>query len=466
MAAMRGAPTSKVTEWRGRNVSVAAMGIALGLVAVALLALVFTLNRLHDSFAWVQHTDDVLLAVAQVDGDIIVAESAERGYLLTGDQDYVTSFERTETSIVGSLVALRGLVADNAGQVARLDQMQTNIEKRLNEFRQVIALGPSHMAEAVAVIRGGAREQLTTAARAQLLAFRRTELDLLGKREATASREATVSTALTGVASVVAILSAAFGLFLFQRQRARYRMREMQTDLIHLSRIDMMGQTASMLAHELNQPLTAASNYIAAMRIMLKDEEDPPSKRVEVLRSVTAQITRAAAIVERLRAFMRKGETARTEENLEDVFAEAIALANLRRDGLAISTRVAPGVPLVLVDKIQIQQVLINLMRNAVEAMQQSERPTIDLSARVEGDIVLIRVQDIGPGVPKEIADTLFGPFVSTKRSGMGVGLSICAAIVERNGGRIWVESPPGEGATFCFTVLSVRAADTRAAAA
>jgi two-component system sensor kinase FixL len=237
------------------------------------------------------------------------------------------------------------------------------------------------------------------------------------------------------------------------------RVQELQAELSHVSRLTEMGQMASALAHEINQPLTAAANYLQAIRRLLASG-DRAARVPGVLDQALAQIERAAEIIARLRAFMRKGESKERPEQLAPVIEEAAALALIgaKERGIDVRLVTAPDLPRVAIDKLQIQQVLINLMRNAIEAMAESARRELTITAEVVGDgMVGVRVGDTGPGIAPEVAERLFQPFVTTKPQGMGVGLSICRSIVEGHGGRLWTEANPGGGTVFAFVLRAAQ---------
>jgi two-component system sensor kinase FixL len=222
-----------------------------------------------------------------------------------------------------------------------------------------------------------------------------------------------------------------------------------------------MGEMASTLAHELNQPLSAISNYLKGSRRLLEARADESSSMMrDALDKAAEQALRAGQIIRRLRDFVARGESEHRVENVKKLVEEASALGLVGAKDQAIRVRFDfdPSVELVLADKIQIQQILLNLMRNSVEAMQDSARRELRLSAvRVDNEMVQVSVADTGSGLAPEVASQLFQPFVTTKQHGMGVGLSICRTIAESHGGKIWVEANPGGGTVFRFTLRGVR---------
>jgi two-component system sensor kinase FixL len=249
---------------------------------------------------------------------------------------------------------------------------------------------------------------------------------------------------------------------LSEHQRTQERLEELQSKLIHVARVSAMGTMASTLAHELNQPITAVANYVEAVRDLLVqgDPEDMPMIR-EALNDAVGEAMRAGQIVRRLRDFVARGEVEKTVENLPDLIAEAagLGLIGAKEKGVEAHFDFDSGASMVLVDKVQIQQVLINLVRNAVEAMASAaqpgpERQLLVCTRREAKGMVRVTVADTGPGVPKHVAEQLFTAFVTTKSEGMGLGLSICRTIVEANGGRIYLEPRKGGGSQFHFTLV------------
>jgi two-component system sensor kinase FixL len=247
---------------------------------------------------------------------------------------------------------------------------------------------------------------------------------------------------------------------LTERQDTQARLQEMQAELMHMSRLTALGEMASTLAHELNQPLSAIANYITGGRRLL--EKSPPdiSRAAEAMGRASDQALRAGEIIRHLRDFVARGEGERSIESLSKMVEEASALALIgaKEHGIRVTYRFDPRADLVLADKVQVQQVTLNLVRNAVDAMLQSPHRALVIGTELSGvdGFARVSIADTGPGLSEEVADKLFQPFVTTKATGMGVGLSISRTIIEAHGGRIWAESNKDGGATFNFTLKRV----------
>ena len=244
---------------------------------------------------------------------------------------------------------------------------------------------------------------------------------------------------------------------LTERQQTEARLQELQAELVHVSRLTAMGEMASALAHELNQPLAAISNYMKGSRRLLESHADQRAEQVrDAMGKAADQALRAGQIIRRLRDFVARGESERRVEDLRKLVEEASALALVGAKDKAVRVRFdfASQVDFVLADKVQIQQVLLNLMRNAIEAMEGVERRELVVSTAPAADgMVEISVADTGSGISPEVSAQLFQPFVTTKAHGMGVGLSISRTIVEAHGGSIVSHPNNGGGTVFSFTL-------------
>jgi two-component system sensor kinase FixL len=249
---------------------------------------------------------------------------------------------------------------------------------------------------------------------------------------------------------------------LTERQDTNKRMQDLQSELIFMSRFTALGEMASTLAHELNQPLTAVASYLnGAKRLLDTGKPENIAMAREAMDCAAAQALRAGQIIKRLREFVARGESERRTEDLPKLIEEASALAlvGARESGVRVSSDFAPAANLVQVDKVQVQQVLLNLIRNAMEAMQEVSWRELKISTQISAPgMVEIAVADTGPGIAPEIAEKLFQPFMTTKQQGMGVGLSISRTIIEAHGGRLWAESNPGGGTVFRLTLRSAEA--------
>lgn len=243
---------------------------------------------------------------------------------------------------------------------------------------------------------------------------------------------------------------------LTEREESEARLQEVQSELARLARLNELGEMASTLAHELNQPLSAIANYSQGSLRMLRQAPGSSGERLmEPLTEIAAQSLRAGQIIRHLREFVMRGETEATVEDIHKLVEEAgaLALVGSREQGVRTVFQFEPGSMTVNADRVQIQQVLINLMRNAIEAMREQEDRELTVRTSSDGAFVTVEVSDTGPGIHDEIAERLFKPFVTTKAGGMGIGLSISKRIIEAHGGRIGVSRNPAGGATFRFTL-------------
>jgi two-component system sensor kinase FixL len=248
---------------------------------------------------------------------------------------------------------------------------------------------------------------------------------------------------------------------LTERQETEARLQELQAELVHMSRLTALGEMASALAHELNQPLSAIANYMKGSRQLLENKNDPDLILIrDAIGKAAEQSLRAGQIIRRLRDFVARGETERRVESIRKLIEEASALALVGAKELGVKVRFSFDSPLdlVMADRVQIQQVIVNLLRNAIDAMVHMPQRNLIVSTRLLGDdMVEVEVADSGTGISPEIAPKLFQPFVTTKSQGMGIGLSISRSIIESHGGRIIAEANADGGTIFRFTLRGVR---------
>ncbi len=241
-----------------------------------------------------------------------------------------------------------------------------------------------------------------------------------------------------------------------ERREAEQRLHELQLELLHASRLSAMGQMAAALAHELNQPLGAATNFLGAARLALQSARPgAPQRALARIEKAVEQTVRAGAILSRLRDFIAHGETDKRIVSAPRLIEDAVALALVGTKDAALRVRfdfAAEEHPIVA-DRVQIQQVVFNLVRNALEATAGRSPREITIATRPTAQAELqVSVADTGSGLGED-PEAVFRPFASTKATGMGIGLSICRTIVEAHGGRLWAEPRPGGGAAFRFTL-------------
>lgn len=244
---------------------------------------------------------------------------------------------------------------------------------------------------------------------------------------------------------------------LTDREESAAMLGQARSELARLARLNELGEMASTLAHELNQPLSAIANYVQGCRRMIEKLDDEHARRLRGALDETArQAIRAGDIIRHLREFVTRGETEKAPEDIKHLVEEAgaLALVGSRERGVKSVFDFGPGSGMVVADGVQIQQVLVNLMRNAIEAMRDSPRRELVVRTRpISAERMLVEVEDTGPGISEEVMSRLFQPFVTTKSGGMGIGLSISRRIIESHGGELSVTRNKAGGATFTFTL-------------
>src|SRR5262249_18542989 len=241
------------------------------------------------------------------------------------------------------------------------------------------------------------------------------------------------------------------------RTQALARLQQMRSDFAHMNRVSMMGELAASLSHEITQPIASARNNARAARNFLKMQPPDLGEVREALTCVVGDADRVGDIIDRIREQMKKAPPRKERFDLNAAIIEVIVLAQsvTLRNGVSVQTRLAGGLLLVLGDRVQLQQVLLNLILNAAEAMSSVEEGARELLISTNEDQtgVGVAVRDSGPGIDPESLDRVFEAFYTTKSNGTGMGLSICRSIIHAHGGKLWAEANEPRGAAFQFTL-------------
>ncbi|ABD90149.1 sensor histidine kinase [Rhodopseudomonas palustris] len=440
------------------------LAAALAMCVVATVALAYSLMQIRDNSSWVRHTNDVLRLIAGIERAVLQAESGERGYLLTHVGEYREAYENAKAALPHAIDELATVIGDNDEQQHNLATVRSSIEMRLAQLQRVVELAQDDLQTSLAILEQARVDLLTQRIEQGLSTMTKLEQALLKERQRNFERSNFTAAAVATCLVILALASGCVGAFLIERQRTMARqqasdnrLRELQTELLHVARLGTMGEMSAALAHELNQPLAAIANYLKGSRRLLQDSSDKSAERIRnALDKAAEQALRAGEVIQRLRQFVSRGETEKSNERLDRIVDDALALALVvaKDRAVAVSLSLDPSAQHVLVDKVQIQQLLLNLIRNALEAMEhQTPRELKISSTRCDDGMIEVTVADNGPGIDPELADRLFLPFMTTKSTGMGVGLSLCRTIVTAHGGGIQAEPQPGGGTAFRFTI-------------
>ncbi|MDR3526078.1 MAG: ATP-binding protein [Rhizomicrobium sp.] len=422
---------------RSKLVGVAALLCALGLTLASAGFVYASVNRLHLAFDWVQHTDSVILQMVNIEKDLLSADSTTRAQVYAGTNPNQKNAQLANNSIMAEVERLAALVADNPDQTRRILLLQAIIAER------AIALPK----------REGAEFRRMSSIRAEIQEVQNAEWKLLQDRTAVEEHATIVSLSRATLTGFFALVLGALGIYLLTKESAHRRYAELE--LMRIQRLNMMSLTTMALAHEINQPLAAAGNYQAAcLRLAKAPDANVSTKIIDAATHAQEQVLRAGKIIKRLRSFIEKSGDERTIESPGTIIDDAISLIGTIDGSIKVETQIESNLPCVSVDRVQLQQVLINLIRNSIEAMGGGKRSELMLSVRaVDSTHVCFSVADNGPGLPKKVLENIFKAFESTKVGGLGVGLTICKAIIAAHGGTISASNVLSGGTIISFTL-------------
>jgi len=422
------------------------------LLLVMALSLGFCLVRMAQYSGREQVIQDGLNETIVLQDALETVSATTRDYIVWSNSSLLAQRQKAKQAVQASLAVLAANAAGDSLAAAGLGELERAIAGRIRLLDQIVADArlpdmETHLQDSE--IERIHIDRLVIAKLSAFRAHKRNQLEVVERHLARSSRLAIWLALLAGLAVPLCGFA---GLHLLRCERQNQYSRELQLELMHVQRLAIIGETSAMLAHEINQPLTAASNYLSVLRRHLA--AGAPDKAETMAERIARQIQRAAGIVRKLRGFIEKRETERERQSPEILIEDAITLLGTIDNSIHLKTEIGPRLPFVLVDRVQLQQVLVNLLRNAIEAMQDCPSRALSLTAFAsDGQTVEISLADSGPGLAPEIAGRLFEPFVSTKENGMGVGLSICKSIIVQHGGRIWADPNPAGGAIFRFTL-------------
>jgi signal transduction histidine kinase len=451
------------------------------------------------------HTTEVLETLQNAMDAMVDQETGVRGYLITGDEKFLEPYHMGGNAYAAAIQKVKHLTSDNAAQQSRLDELDELTKMwRSGIAQQEIALmaKPETREDARALEASTAGKTAMDLIRAKVDEIKELERDLLAKRDAVQDQAFATAYLMTIFGSATSLIIAtlmgvlltrAIAVPITRMTRAMTTLAEGDTalevpgvgrsdeigamaaavqvfkgsmidrerakaELAHVNRVTTMGQLSASIAHEVNQPLTAIVTNANAALNWLGAQPPNPEKTRQALDRIIQDGNRASDVIGRVRTLVKKMPTRNDRLNINETILEVVALTSseVLTSGVSLETRLANNLPLIQGDRVQLQQVTLNLIINALEAMggvSEWSRELLIGSEKAASNGVLVTVRDSGPGLKPENLDHLFDAFYTTKSSGMGMGLSICRSIIEAHGGRIWATANVPQGAVFQFTL-------------
>lgn len=483
----------------------AAFAAVLAVIFVSSAIIYGRLQVIEWAKDWRVHSTDVLDALQDATDAMLDQEASVRGYLLTADKTFVDRYHKQRDAFAAAFQNLRQLSSDNPTQQSRLDELNEQVKQwhaDIAEPQIALAASPDRPEAARAATQSTADKAAMDLIRAKLGEVERVERDLLAKRSVIQDQAYTAAYVVAAAGGAVSLLVALLmGLLLTRtitrpitrltkavevlakgdtsievpelgrgdeigamaaaarvfRDKIIERQRAL-TELAHVNRVATMGQLAASIAHEINQPLSAIAINADATQNFLR--ANPPNLDAgrQILRQMVDDSKRAGDIVQRIRNLYKKGAVIKDRFDVNQAILDVIAVIRseaLRHD-ISLRMQLADDLPLVEGERVQLQQVLMNLILNAVEAMALLDCPVREVEVSTSSDAgggVLVAVRDSGPGIEAANTDRVFEPFYTTKPEGMGMGLAICRSIIEAHGGKLRIAANKPRGTAFQFTL-------------
>jgi len=495
---------SAFANWPISRKLMAAFAAVVAVIAVSSAIVYSRLHVVEWAKDWRVHTTDVLETLDVAKEAVLDQEAAMRGYFITSEERFLARYHEAGDSFTAAIRKAKDLTSDNPAQQIRLDHLSELATKWRSEVAQrVIALiaTPGGREDARAVVGSTAGRAAMDRVLTKVDEIAGVERDLLAQRDAVQARAFATAYAMTilgGAASLIVALlmgvlltrgitlpitrmtsamaalakgdtsveapgvgrgdeigamAASLQVFkesIIERQTAR-------AELAHANRVATMGQLTASIAHEINQPIAATvSNAQAGLRWLNRQPPDLGEVR-EALACIAEDGKRAGDVIAGIRDLMKKAPPRKDHVELNGAIREVIELTRSEavKNGVSMQAELTDGLPLIQGDRVQLQQVMLNLIVNAVEAMSDSEagRELLITTRKAETGGVRVAVRDSGPGLTPEALEHLFEPFYTSKPNGLGLGLSICHSIIEAHGGRLWTSANVPRGAVFQFTL-------------